>query len=308
MRVVFFGTPAFAVPSLSALIEAGIDVAAVVSQPDRPHARSHSTLVPTPVKIRALAANIPVWQPDRPRGELFHRQLRDVDAALGIVVAYGHLLQPDLLTIPKLGMINVHASLLPRWRGAAPIQRALLAGDAETGVSIMRIEQGLDTGAVWHERRTPISDDDTAGTLTDRLSHLGAEALLEALPKIAEGAAPVPQPSDGVTVARKIHRDDAHIAWNEPARTVSCRIRAMDPTPGAWTRINGIDMKIFGANVDDTSDAAAPGSVVPSDKALIVAAVNGAVRVREVQPAGKRRLPAIHWLRGAHLPPDARFE
>ena len=309
MRVVFFGTPAFAVPSLAALIEAGIDIAAVVSQPDRPHARSHSTLVAPPVKIRALAANLPVWQPDRPRGELLYHQLRGIDADLGIVVAYGHVLQPELLAIPRLGLVNVHASLLPRWRGAAPIQRAILAGDTETGVSIMRIEEGLDTGGVWHERRTTITDDDTSGSLAERLAHLGAEALLEALPRIAEGAEPAPQPAEGVTIARKIHRDDAHIAWNESARAVSCRIRAMEPAPGAWTTMQGAELKVFGGTVATEAERGRlPGSIHPTADALVVATGDGAVRLREVQPAGKRRLSAGDWLRGAHLPQDARFE
>ena len=247
MRVVFFGTPAFAVPSLSALLDSGFDVAAVVTQPDRPKGRSHSTLVPPPVKVRAREAGIPVLQPERPRGDTFYNEIRALRADLGVVVAYGHLLTPELLAIPRLDCVNVHASLLPRWRGAAPIQWALLSGDQETGVTIMRVEAGLDTGAVWHERDTAISEVDTVATLTGRLSILGAEALLEALPRIDAGAVPRSQDHVGATHAPKIDRDLARIRWDESSRAVSCRIRAMDPAPGAWTTIGPAEIKLFGA-------------------------------------------------------------
>jgi methionyl-tRNA formyltransferase len=320
MRVVFFGTPEFAVPSLTALCDAGVDVAAVVTQPDRPRGRSHSTLMPPPVKLRALAANIPVWQPERPRDEPFCTQLRALGADLGVVVAYGHLLRPELLAIPRFGFVNVHASLLPRWRGAAPIQWSLLSGDPETGVSIMRVETGLDTGAVWHARDTTISELDTAGTLTKRLAQLGAGALLEALPRIAGGAEPVPQDKVGVTHAPKITRDLARIRWNEPATVVSCRIRAMDPAPGAWTTIAGVDVKVFGARVRARpavvsqhpaplhGRAPVPGTVTDAGSAVIVITQDqSVVEIREVQPAGKRQMPAAEWLRGANLPSGARF-
>ncbi len=244
MRIVFFGTPAFAVPSLTALLESGFDVAAVVTQPDRPKGRSHSTLVPPPVKVRATEAGIEVLQPEFPRGDAFYDAIRSCNADLGVVVAYGHLLRPELLEIPRLGCVNVHASLLPRWRGAAPIQWALLSGDPETGVTIMRVEKGLDTGAVWHERDTAISDSDNCATLTERLSQLGAEALIEALPRIEAGAEPRAQDDVGATHAAKIGRDVARIRWDESAHAVSCRIRAMDPAPGAWTTVAGADMQV----------------------------------------------------------------
>lgn len=312
MRLVFFGTPQFAVPSLRALCDAGMDVAAVVTQPDRPRGRSHSTLMPSPVKLLAVAAGIPVWQPERPRGELFYGQLRALDADLGVVVAYGHLLPPELLTIPRFGFVNVHASLLPRWRGAAPIQWALLSGDPETGVTIMRVEAGLDTGAVWHERDTAISDLDTTGTLTDRLAQLGAAALLEALPRIAAGAKPTQQNEVGATHAPKIMRGRARIRWDEPAAAVSCRIRAMDPAPGAWTVMGGTEVKIFGAHVPVPHAAPSgesPGTIAVAGDAIVVVAGDAtAVEIREVQPAGRRRMPAAEWLRGANLASGAWFE
>ncbi len=298
MRVLFFGTPAFAVPSLDALLRAGIDVAAVVTQPDRVQARSHSTLVAPPVKLRALEASLTVWQPERPRGEEFLHQVRELAPDLGVVVAYGHLLRPELLAIPRLGMVNVHASLLPRWRGAAPIQWALLANDHETGVSIMRVEAGLDTGAVWHRATTPVDATDTVRTLTDRLAQLGAEALVRAVPMIARGDTPLPQDPTSATVAPKVDRALARIRWEEAAAAVVGRIRAMDPMPGAWTTLAGHDIKLFGAHTV-THAGAQPGAVIESAGSLVVSCGSDAVEVHEVQPAGKRRMPAREWLRGA---------
>jgi methionyl-tRNA formyltransferase len=306
MRVLFFGTPAFAVPSLEALLSAGVDVAAVVSQPDRVAARSHSTLVVPPVKQRALAAGIPVWQPERPRGEAFLAEVNALAPDLGVVVAYGHLLRPELLAIPRLGFVNVHASLLPRWRGAAPIQWALLADDRETGVSIMRVEAGLDTGAVWHRAITPIGNDDTVDTLTRRLAQLGARALLEALPRIAHGEQPAPQDEAGATLAPKVDRALAHIRWDEAADAVVGRIRAMDPTPGAWTAFDSQNVKLFGARVFAATPAP-PGTVITTHPSLLIACGEFAIDVREVQPAGKRRMPVDEWLRGAPIRPGTRF-
>ena len=266
-------------------------------EPDRPRTRSHSTLLPSPVKTCALNAGISVLQPERPRGDEFLAQLRALNADLGVVVAYGHLLLPDLLAIFRLGCVNVHASLLPRWRGAAPIQWALLSGDPETGVTIMRVEKGLDTGAVWHERDTAISDTDTAATLTERLSQLGARALIEALPRIVAGAEPRAQDNVGATHAPKVDRAIARIRWNESAHAVSCRIRAMDPAPGAWTTIGGAEVKMFGPALRP----AQPGELsVPTADAHVV--------IADVQPAGRRRMPAAEWLRGANVPADAHFE
>lgn len=299
MRVAFFGTPAFAVPSLDALLRTGIDVAAVVTQPDRPGSRSHSTLVAPPVKQRALHHGIAVLQPDRPRGDEFLTTIRALDIDLGVVVAYGHLLPEALLAIPRLGMVNVHASILPRWRGAAPIHWAIASGDATTGVSIMRVETGLDSGAVWHIRMISIGDTDTTGRLFERLALLGAEALVEALPRIEAGDTPVPQPSGGITVAPKIDRQRARIDWQADADIMSRHIRAMDPAPGAWTTFGDETLKCFGVTVLANASPGAPGEVDRNVRdVLVVRAGRDAVQIAEVQPSGRRRMTSGDWLRG----------
>ncbi|HEX5633156.1 MAG TPA: methionyl-tRNA formyltransferase, partial [Gemmatimonadales bacterium] len=210
MRVVFFGTPAFAVPTLQRLLDAGHDVSAVVTQPDRPRGRSRSQLVPSPVKVTALAHGIPVLQPERPRGDEFLAELRAAAPDIGVVVAYGHILKPEVLAVPARGMVNVHASILPRLRGAAPIPWAIRNGDAEAGVTIMAMEAGLDSGPTYLERRTPIRPDDTGGSLTERLAALGADALVEALARMVDGGiAPCPQDHALATYAPKLGRDTA---------------------------------------------------------------------------------------------------
>ena len=307
MRVVFFGTPDFAVPSLQALLTAKIDVALVVTQPDHGLGHLHRTPRPPAVKLAAESAGLNIVQPERPRGDDFYVQLRALKADLGVVVAYGHLLRPELLAIPRLGFVNVHASLLPRWRGAAPIHWSVLSGDAETGVAVMRVEEGLDTGGVWHVKRTPIGPTDTTGGLFDRLAHLGADALIEALPRIAAGEAPVPQDDRVATHAPKVSHHDAQIRWNESAQQVSCRIRAMDPRPGAWSSMAGHEMKLFGPRVV-SAPPGLPGTFVDTDRHLIVACAGGALEIVEVQPSGKRRMSALDWIRGSGVAPGAGFE
>ena len=299
MRVVFFGTPEFAVPSLAALHRTLTDIAAIVTQPDRPRGRSHSRAVPPPVKEYALQTGIPVWQPERPRGEAFLARVRDAGADLGVVVAYGHILPADLLAIPRLGFVNVHASLLPRWRGAAPIQWAIASGDIETGVSIMRVEEGLDTGAVWLERSIPIGDDETAGTLTGRLAQLGADTLLEALPAIGAGATPAPQDNARATHAAKVTRELARIDWSRSAAEISRLIRAMDPAPGAWTTLDGAPVKLFAPARPVDAPNEQSGSAIWRNDELIVGTGRGAVSIGVVQPAARRRMPAADWHHGA---------
>lgn len=320
MRVVFFGTPDFAVPTLDALLAAGIEVVAVITQPDRPRTRSHTTLLPTPVKLRAQQAGLPVLQPDRPRGDQFRATIRELRTDIGVVVAYGHILHPELLAIPTHGMVNVHASLLPRWRGAAPIHWAILSGDTSTGVSIMRMEAGLDSGPVWHTVETPIGDTDTTGILFTRLASLGADALVETLPRIVAGQTPVPQDQTQLTLAPKIDRELARIRWAASTREVSCRIRAMDPFPGAWTMLGDESIKLFAPNVgaqhaaplhgppaEATPLFAPTGTVVATHDVLRVVCSDGLLDIAEVQPAGRRRMPAAEWLRGASLPPGTHF-
>jgi len=309
MRIVFFGTPAFAASSLTALLEAGQHVTGVVSQPDRPQGRSRSNLVPPPVKLVAEEAGLPLLQPERPSGDVFLAALRRFDADLGVVVAYGHLLRPDVLAVPRLGMVNVHASLLPLLRGAAPIAWAIVQGERETGISIMQMEQGLDSGPVYLRVATPIGPAETGGELTTRLAALGAHALLEVLARM-EGGGSVhaePQKHDAATVAPKLTRETARLDWAAPAEEIARRIRAFDPVPGAWTTLGGNTVKLFGAR--GAAGSGVPGAVLQAGEELLVAAGDErAVAISEVQPAGKRRIPAGDWVRGRGVAVGQRLE
>ncbi|HEX2220449.1 MAG TPA: methionyl-tRNA formyltransferase [Gemmatimonadales bacterium] len=307
MRIVFFGTPVFAVASLRALLRERFTVAGVVTQPDKPHGRSRSTLVAPPVKVAALEAGLPVLQPARPVGDLFLAALKRLEPDLGVVVAYGHILRREVLDVPARGMINVHASLLPRFRGAAPIQHAILAGDRETGISIMRMEEGLDSGPVLHRVSTPIAEDETGGSLTSRLAGLGATALVEALSLLSAGSVkPQPQDEARVTLAPKVSRDTARLDWAREAVLVERQIRAFDPVPGAWTALDGAPVKLFGAMLAVGSGE--PGTVLAASDRLVVASGSGAVAVREVQPAGRNRLMVEEWVRGRGIAAGSRFE
>jgi methionyl-tRNA formyltransferase len=297
MRIVFFGTPEFAVPSLESLLHERYDVVAVVTQPDRPHGRSRSTLVAPPVKVAAERAGLQILQPERPTGDVFLASLRRLDIDLGVVVAYGHILRPGLLTLPPRGMINVHASLLPRFRGAAPIQHAILAGETTTGVSIMRMEEGIDSGPVMFRLETKIHEEETAGDLAVRLADLGARALVTTLGLLEKGALrQEPQDAAGATYAPKIERDDARLDWGRQVPALVRQVRAFDPAPGAWSLHRGVPLKLFGATAADGSGE--PGTVLSVGEHLAVAAGDGVVTVREVQPAGKTRLTVDAWARG----------
>jgi methionyl-tRNA formyltransferase len=307
MRIVFFGTPAFAVASLQALIRGRFTIAGVVTRPDKPQGRSRSELIPPPTKVVAQNEGIPVLQPVRPTGDVFSTSLRRLEPELGIVVAYGHILRPEILSIPPRGMINVHASLLPRYRGAAPVQHAILKGETETGVSIMQMEEGLDSGPVLHRVATPIEPDETAGSLTTRLAELGAGALVEALSLIAGGLArPQPQDHARATYAPKIDREMARLVWERDASTLVRQVRAFDPAPGAWTMANGCMLKFYGAR--EVPGAGEPGVVLAAGERLVVAAGRGAVAVNEVQPAGRTRLSVEAWVRGRGIAPGQRLE
>jgi methionyl-tRNA formyltransferase len=306
MRVAFFGTPMFAVPSLEALLAARFQVVLVVTQPDRPQGRSRSTLIPPPVKTVALAAGLDVVQPDRPVGDVFHRALEHAKPDVGVVVAYGHILKPEILAVPRFGMINVHASLLPKLRGAAPIQRAILTGEESTGISIMQMEAGLDSGPVLHSVRTPIGPVETSGELTARLADLGAQALVDALSLLGAGAArPKVQDHSSATFAPKIGRELAHIEWTADASTVARLIRAMDPEPGAWTQLEGQPFKLFGAQVVEGSGA--PGQTLGLEASLRVACGKGAIDIHAVQPAGRSKMSATAWAAGRRGTPLPRF-
>ena len=299
MRVLFWGTPEFATPALRALLGEGIDVVAVITQPDKPQGRHRSSTVPPPVKVVALEEEIPVLQPSRPRGDEFLAAVRDLAPDLSVVVAYGHILPRDVIDLPALGTLNIHASLLPRWRGAAPIQAAILAGDTESGVTIMRMVPALDAGPVILQARTPIMDDETGGELAVRLAELGALAIVEALTLVSLGdAAGEPQADEGVTYAGKINREQAQIDWTRPAEEVSRVIRAFDPVPGAFSTLRGTEVKLFGARLAQDSRGD-PGVVLEIDEmGMLVGCGAGGVRIAYAHPAGRRRLASLDWAQG----------
>jgi methionyl-tRNA formyltransferase len=300
MRVLFWGTPEFATPPLRALIGEGFDVAGVVTQPDKPVGRSRSILEPPPVKRIALDEAVPVLQPERPRGDEFLAQLRELEPDISVVVAYGHILPSDVIALPRLGTINIHASLLPLLRGAAPIQAAIRDGHTETGISIMRMVKALDAGPVMLQVRTPIPEDETYGELQLRLAEMGALALIEALALIGMGTAvDVPQDDARVTYAPKIERPMTRIDWTADAAAIARAIRAYDPRPGAVTGAGSGEVKLFGAKPVAAETKHVPGEVlrVGAD-GMVIGCGRGAVLVGAVHPAGKRRLTPMAWERG----------
>ena len=297
MRLVFAGTPDFAVPALRAAASCG-ELAAVYTQPDRPAGRGRQ-LTPSPVKVEALARKVPVVQPETLRDKSAQAALAALQPDLMIVVAYGLILPPAVLAIPRLGCWNVHASLLPRWRGAAPIQRAIEAGDTETGVCLMQMEKGLDTGPVLLEMRTPIGEDETAGALHDRLARLGAQVLEDALRMHGAGPAPVPwpQPAEGVTYASKIDKAEARLDWASPAEVLARRVRAFHPWPVCEAEVDGERLRIHAARALPLAHHAAPGSVIAATRdGVDIACAEGALRLLVVQREGGRPLPAADWL------------
>jgi methionyl-tRNA formyltransferase len=310
MRLVFFGTPDFAVPSLRALSEEGFDVAAVVTQPDKPKGRHHNQLIPSPVKVQALEEKLPVLQPARPNDREFLSELQELQPDLGVVVGYGHIFKPALLQLPPQGMINVHASLLPQFRGAAPIEHAILNGLDETGVSIMQLDEGMDTGPVYLRVPTPIAPDENAGELTTRLAELGALALIEALSLIATGAAEREPQDDAVaSYAPKLTPEMARIEWTNSAEAISRQVRALDPRVGARTSHGGRLIKLFGPRpADEWAEHDHPGEIIETDPALVVATGSGALQFLDVQPEGRQRMAAAAWLRGRGAVKGDRFE
>ncbi len=298
LRLVFMGTPEFAVPSLNALIAAGHDLVCVYSQPPRPAGRGQAARK-SPLQVAAEDARIEVRCP----ATFKHQPERDAFAALAAdaacVAAYGLILPKPVLDAPRLGCYNVHASILPRWRGAAPIQRAILAGDTETGISIMRMDEGLDTGAVLAVERTPIGPDATAGELHDRLAAMGADLLVQALADVAAGTAVLhPQPESGATYAEKISRADTRIDWTRPADAVLRQIRALSPRPGAWTERDGERLRVLTADPEDGDGA--PGHAL--DARLLIACGSGALRLTRLQRAGRKAMGAEELLRGLAVP------
>ena len=318
MRVAFFGTPEFAVPSLRALVGEGFDVVAVVTQPDAAQGRSRSKLIPPPVKIAAAAEELTLFQPEKPTDGAFLLRLREVRPEIGVVVAYGHILKPELLELPPRGMVNVHPSLLPGLRGPAPVEWAIIRGHETTGVTIMQLDAGMDSGPILHQIPHQIPPDVTAGDLAAHLAEMGAQALVETLAMIAQSdppPQPVPQNEERATFAPKLTREIARIDWSKDARAIGCLIRGLDPKPGAWTELSGIEIKLFNPKVTEPPfpGTGAPGEVLSADGTLVIATgpfkdtAGGTVEIFEVQPAGKARMTTDDWLRGARLKPGQRF-
>ena len=302
MRIVFAGTPEFAVPSLRAAARKA-EIVAVYTQPDRPAGRGRD-LQASPVKLAALELGFPVLQPDSLKSELSRDALRALQPDLMVVVAYGLLLPQAVLDIPEHGCWNVHASLLPRWRGAAPIQRAIEAGDSETGVCLMQMEKGLDTGPVLLSQRTPIGADETAGQLHDRLAELGAQVLSDGLGLLRAGMKPVarPQPDAGATYARKLEKSEARLDWSQPAPVLARKVRAFHPWPVAEAALAGERVRIHAAEAVDVAHDAAPGSVLQASRAGIdVACGEGALRITRLQREGGRALAATDYLNARPL-------
>ena len=296
MRLIFMGTPEFSVSVLDQLVSAGHEIACVYSQPARPAGRGKKPR-PSPVQRRAEALGLPVRTPLNFKDDADRAEFAALNAEAAVVVAYGLILPQAILDAPARGCFNIHASLLPRWRGAAPIQRAIMAGDAETGVCIMQMEAGLDTGPVLLRNATPITAQDTAASLHDRLAEMGAALMVEALAKIDTLIAQ-PQPDEGVTYAAKIDKAEARIDWSKPASEVDRLIRGISPFPGAWFMLNGERVKVLLSNLTDGIGAA--GTAL--DDGLTIACGEGAVRLLKVQKAGKGPQPAEVFLLGTKVP------
>jgi methionyl-tRNA formyltransferase len=306
-RVVFAGTPEFAAVALKALREAGFEIPLVLTQPDRPAGRGMQ-LQASAVKQYAVAHGIPVAQPVSLRldgkypdvAKEAHDLLRATPYDVMVVAAYGLILPRSVLDIPKSGCINIHASLLPRWRGAAPIHRAIEAGDTETGVTIMQMEEGLDTGPMLLIGRLPIENDDTTGSLHDKLAELGGKMIVDALRRLEQGDLPAtPQPDEGVCYAAKIAKEEAVLDFTQPADVVARKIRAFNPFPGAFGNFNGVPVKLWRAEAAPTPVRMLPGTILAASvDGVVIACGTGAIRVTELQKPGGKRLPAAEFLKG----------
>ncbi|MFY0634363.1 MAG: methionyl-tRNA formyltransferase [Vannielia sp.] len=295
MRLIFMGTPEFSVPALDALHDAGHEILCVYTQPPRPAGRGKKER-PSPVQARAETLGLPVRHPARLKDDEAQQAFAALGADLAVVVAYGLILPQPVLDAPRFGCMNIHASLLPRWRGAAPIHRAVMAGDAETGVCIMQMEAGLDTGPVLLRESTPIGPEETTGDLHDRLSALGARLIVAAADR-AGALPPMPQPEAGVTYADKIDKAEAATDWTRPATEVDRHIRGLSPFPGAWTEVAGERLKLLRSRL-------APGEGAPGEvlSGLTLACGSGAVEITQAQRPGKRPMEAAELLRGLALP------
>ncbi len=308
-RVAFLGSPDFAVAALRALVEHGTNVVGVVTQPDRPAGRGKK-MRPPAVKVHAQSVGLPIWQPTKIRGGRLRRWFEELNVDLAVVAAFGRILTRPMLEAPRLGCVNVHASLLPRWRGASPIHRAIVAGDRQSGVCLMQMDTGLDTGPVLARATAPISDNDTAATLHDKLAALGADLLTRHIDELLGARMTAhPQPTQGVTYAPLLTKDEGFVDWNAPAQTVHNQVRGMSPWPGAWTLgPHGARWKIHAEGAKPALLNGQPGELLEvGDVDVVIGCGNGSIRLSQVQRPGKRRGPAAAVIRGARLPIGARF-
>jgi methionyl-tRNA formyltransferase len=307
MRIVFAGTPEVALPTLEALHDSGHEVVAVLTRPDARTGRGR-TVSRSPVAAWADERGVEVLTPAKPREPEFLERLRDLDADIVPVVAYGALVPPAALAIPRLGWINLHFSLLPAWRGAAPVQHAVLNGDAMTGACVFQLEEGLDTGPVYGRLTEPIGPGDTSGALLERLAAAGARLTLDVVDALDAGAlVGEPQPEDGVSHAPKITVEDARVRWGDPAFAVDRRVRAVTPAPGAWTEFAGQRLRLGPVAVDPDGPELAPGEVALAKKSVHVGTATDPVRLDQVQPAGKKPMDASAWGRGLQHAGEVRF-
>ncbi len=296
MRIVFVGTGEIGLPTLQALLKSEHEVVGVVTQPDKPVGRAQ-IIEPPPIKKALTWPNMPILQPARIKEHQAIEEIRSLEPDVIVVAAYGQILPRDVLEIPKVACLNLHASLLPRWRGAAPIQAAIAAGDRETGITVMYMDEGLDTGDILLQRTIDIRVDESGGSLHDRLANIAPDALLDALRLLGEGNAPrIPQDDTLAIYAPKLKREHGRIDWSEPADAIERKIRAFNPWPGAFMKIERQNLKIFSASVVDLSGE--PGEILRSEKELVIAAGERALSIEEVQLEGKRRMSATEFLRG----------
>lgn len=308
MRLLFAGTPEVALPSLDALLDSPHEVVAVLTRPDAPAGRGRR-LTPSPVRVRTEEAGVPVLTPGTLRDPEVVAQLAALDVDLAPVVAYGALLPPAVLDVPRHGWVNLHFSLLPAWRGAAPVQHAVLHGDEVTGASTFRIEEGLDTGPVYGTLTETVRARDTSGDLLERLARAGAALLRATVDGIADGTlVPVPQGTDGLSHAPRLTVEDARVRWDHPALAVDRRVRACTPAPGSWTTLpDGARLKLGPVRLREDLEPLPPGTIRTGRDGVVVGTGTHPVELGQVAPAGKRMMPAADWARGARLPEDARL-
>jgi methionyl-tRNA formyltransferase len=309
LNILFFGTPDFAVPTLQRLLDSRHRVPAVVSQPDRPRGRGQR-MTPSPVKQLAMEWSVPVWHPGKLRDEMFLQDVRGLEADLAVVAAYGRILPEALIDIPRFGTINVHASILPRWRGAAPVHRAVIAGDRETGVTIMRVVKALDAGAMFAKAHRPIGADETSPEVERDLAALGADLLLDVVEQVAAGTATeTPQDESAVTYAPKILKEEGAVSWDQPAEVLHNLVRGLQPWPLVSGRIGDARVLIHRTHVPDRRIDRQSGTVWPAGDSLEIACADGSVlEVHRLQPEGRRVMTAREFLAGHRLEPGVHIE